>query len=485
LAALLLVALTGLPSESLETCERDYQKIGCFKEKRVQNHDLLVFDRLNVKWETIAAYLHHLACKCSAAVKAKNAEEIKAGRPMKYVGFSLHYYGECYGQTQAHFEALTGRAAGEKHHCIGDQKYNNCKASHNECTGTHEAEYVYRMQEKAPEDVDGGYGQWNEWIPCSATCGAGFTVRERTCTKPMPKGKGKDCSALGESTQSKACSVKPCPVNGEFTTWSTFGKCSKDCGGGVKRRTRTCTNPAPAHGGENCTGLLAEEEPCNKQACPVDGGWDNWSSYSMCSAVCGGGTEKRYRGCIKPKPANGGAECVGKYEESRKCNESPCPVDGGFSNWSAYSTCTKTCGSGTQSRSRSCTNPSPAHGGKNCDIFGATNEIRYCNTHACPVPISSEYSTTTCENKKLSINCGGSRTIIITHATYGRKNKSICRWGVDLFWSTNCHAGSSWNKVTGACQGKTSCSVDASNGVFGDPCFLTPKYLVVKYKCRG
>ncbi len=36
----------------------------------------------------------------------------------------------------------------------------------------------------------------------------------------------------------------------------------------MKRRTRTCTNPAPAHGGEGCTGLLAEEEPCNKQACP-------------------------------------------------------------------------------------------------------------------------------------------------------------------------------------------------------------------------
>ena len=72
---------------------------------------------------------------------------------MKYVGFSLHYYGECYGQTQAHFEALTGRAAGEKHHCIGDQNYNNCKVSHDECTGTHEAEYVYRMQEKAPEGM--------------------------------------------------------------------------------------------------------------------------------------------------------------------------------------------------------------------------------------------------------------------------------------------------------------------------------------------
>ena len=50
------------------------------------------------------------------------------------------------------------------------------------------------------------------------------------------------------------------PVHGGF---SAFGACSKTCGGGI--RTRTCTNPAPKHGGRACVGHV--EEACNTQAC--------------------------------------------------------------------------------------------------------------------------------------------------------------------------------------------------------------------------
>ena len=50
------------------------------------------------------------------------------------------------------------------------------------------------------------------------------------------------------------------PVNGGF---SAFGACSKTCGGGI--RIRTCTNPAPKHGGRGCNGHT--QEACNTQAC--------------------------------------------------------------------------------------------------------------------------------------------------------------------------------------------------------------------------
>ena len=45
--------------------------------------------------------------------------------------------------------------------------------------------------------------------------------------------------------------------------WSDWSNCTKVCGGGQQRRT--CTNPAPFHGGRSCTG--AAEKECNVKAC--------------------------------------------------------------------------------------------------------------------------------------------------------------------------------------------------------------------------
>ena len=59
-------------------------------------------------------------------------------------------------------------------------------------------------------------------------------------------------------------------------------------------------------------------------------------------------------------------------------------VDGGWSGWSTWSNCSIECGKGgSQSRSRSCTNPRPAHGGMRCEEEGY-EERRQCNVHACP-----------------------------------------------------------------------------------------------------
>ena len=57
-------------------------------------------------------------------------------------------------------------------------------------------------------------------------------------------------------------------------------------------------------------------------------------------------------------------------------------VDGGWSSWSDWKSCSKSCGSGIQERSRSCTRPAPNYGGKSCD--GEARESRWCNTHSCP-----------------------------------------------------------------------------------------------------
>lgn len=63
-------------------------------------------------------------------------------------------------------------------------------------------------------------------------------------------------------------------------------------------------------------------------------------------------------------------------------------VHGGFSQWSAWRSCSVTCGKGNQKRSRQCNSPSPANGGKPCQ--GSDSEMRNCHNKLCPgIPLYS------------------------------------------------------------------------------------------------
>ncbi|XP_063684045.1 uncharacterized protein LOC134818431 isoform X2 [Bolinopsis microptera] len=58
----------------------------------------------------------------------------------------------------------------------------------------------------------------------------------------------------------------------------------------------------------------------------VDGGYSDFGEWSVCSALCEGGTQTRTRTCTQPAPAHGGADCVGEASESKTCNEDEtCP----------------------------------------------------------------------------------------------------------------------------------------------------------------
>ncbi|XP_035675461.1 ectin-like, partial [Branchiostoma floridae] len=106
-----------------------------------------------------------------------------------------------------------------------------------------------------------------------------------------------------------------------------------------------------------------ENLECAREVIDQDGGWSDWSPWSACSVTCGVGTQTRDRSCTNPAPAHGGAECDGDTQETRECDSGvSCEIDGGWSDWSPWSDCSVTCGVGTQTRDRSCTNPAPANG---------------------------------------------------------------------------------------------------------------------------
>ena len=46
--------------------------------------------------------------------------------------------------------------------------------------------------------------------------------------------------------------------------------------------------------------------------------------------------------------------------------------------------CSKSCDIGTQTRSRTCTNPRAAYGGQGCGRLGRAKEVQSCNIQKCP-----------------------------------------------------------------------------------------------------
>ena len=56
-------------------------------------------------------------------------------------------------------------------------------------------------------------------------------------------------------------------IDGGWSAYSSWSTCTEPtyCLQGSKKRSRTCTNPPPANGGDECAGLAEEETICPKQ----------------------------------------------------------------------------------------------------------------------------------------------------------------------------------------------------------------------------
>jgi len=56
---------------------------------------------------------------------------------------------------------------------------------------------------------------------------------------------------------------------------------------------------------------------------PVNGEWGDWRPWT-CSVTCGTGIDTRTRLCDNPAPANGGMNYTGPSSETRACVLPPC-----------------------------------------------------------------------------------------------------------------------------------------------------------------
>ena len=93
-----------------------------------------------------------------------------------------------------------------------------------------------------------------------------------------------------------------------------------------------------------------------------------------------------------------------------------------------------------------------------------------------------------CEDKKKTISCPESHTSIdVTFAAYGRTSTSVCIHTHLPHSRTDCvrNDNTVLDIVKNKCDGKKNCELEAKNGVFGDTCYGTYKYLEVTFECKS
>uniref|UniRef100_A0A8B9RHX6 Thrombospondin type-1 domain-containing protein 7A n=1 Tax=Astyanax mexicanus TaxID=7994 RepID=A0A8B9RHX6_ASTMX len=216
----------------------------------------------------------------------------------------------------------------------------------------------------------------------------------------------------------------PCRDDCQLTSWSKFSPCTADCVG-VRTRKRALVGKSKKR--DKCKNSqmypLSETQycPCNKyNAQPVG----NWSDCIL--------PEGRLESALGMRVQGDGRECGQGYRyqamvcydqdnrlvETSRCNSHgyieeaciiPCPSDCKLSEWSNWSRCSKSCGSGVKVRSK-WLREKPYNGGRPCpklDHINQVYEVVPCVSDCTQyVWVTEPWSMWKVSNVDLKENCG-------------------------------------------------------------------------------
>jgi len=209
-----------------------------------------------------------------------------------------------------------------------------------------------------------------------------------------------------ESSPAEEPPPPPPPPPCSYSEWNDSGSCSVNCGGGTKKQTRTATN----NGANDCNEPTTQNVPCNTQACPPPPpcNYSEWNDTSTCPSCGTDQTKSQMRAATT-------TTCTGDQKQTRtiSCDIPACPTCN-YGKWSEYSTCSKPCNGGTQTRTRT-KNPI---GSIQCNEISETIN---CNTQTCPPCEYGEVEST----NACSVECGGG-TQSITYKLVNKHGNDYC-----------------------------------------------------------
>ena len=177
---------------------------------------------------------------------------------------------------------------------------------------------------------------WQEWSPCSVTCGEGKHLRRRTCTsltdacnkikltdsgichgeEDCPSNKQSvevwqwtalKCDAFSKSTEAGADGLigAPAPFPAEGVCTPKQGPVTTPCRGGTEPSAGATTlGPESAmslHARVNLRVHDSIAQLCTEPVL-VDGHWTEWDHWAPCDVTCSTGNQKKSRTCDNPAP---------------------------------------------------------------------------------------------------------------------------------------------------------------------------------------
>ncbi|MEQ2236537.1 Thrombospondin type-1 domain-containing protein 7A [Ilyodon furcidens] len=225
------------------------------------------------------------------------------------------------------------------------------------------------------------------------TCGPGLQTRAVSCRQL--DGTQADISECLKSAKAmpaitQRCQL-PCQDDCQLTNWSKFSSCTADCVG-VRTRKRALIGRSKKK--DKCKNTqmypLSETQycPCDKYNAQPVGKW------SDCILPEGGRAEStagmKVQGDIKECGQGYRYQAMVCYDqdnrlvETSRCNSHgyieeaciiPCPSDCKLSEWSNWSRCSKSCGSGVKVRSK-WLREKPYNGGRPCPKLDHINQVQ-------------------------------------------------------------------------------------------------------------
>lgn len=223
--------------------------------------------------------------------------------------------------------------------------------------------------------VDCILGDWEVWSTCTSPDMQKTRSRE---IERIPAHGGEPCDDVLKETVS--CNEKE-PQDCSFEDWSTWSPCSARCGKGYHQRDRTPSSMA-SWGDFPCRGPLKELAECENKdpTCefskPVDCKLSDWGEWSACDADHQRNRNRR----MEVMAAHGGKGCEGSLVQTETCKEQV--RDCQISDWTEWDQCDKTCGSGQNHRQRQI-ELFPKNGGAACPA--ELIQTQGCNLAACIV----------------------------------------------------------------------------------------------------